>query len=100
MSYMVRGSLEAQPLAVWDDGRFTCFKFPQNISLPVIYALDGNNERITNSHMNKNIMVVHEVSKRFMLRAGEDVVEVKTEQNVPRSYNAKGTTTHEFLRYK
>lgn len=93
MTYEVRGSDIIKPYAVWDDGRFTCMKWRSSTSLPVVYALEGSTERITNSHMNKNIMVIHEASNMFVLRSGEDVVEVKTRSNVPRSYNAKGTTT-------
>lgn len=94
MVYDFMGSQNIKPYAVWDDGRFTCFKWHSSVSLPVVYALDGNQERLTNSHMNKNIMVVHEVGNKFVLRAGDDVAEIKTSHNVPRSYNDKGTTTY------
>ena len=92
--YQVRGSQEIKPIHIWDDGIFTCFKWADNSDLPAVYKLFPNTkkEQLTNYHMNKNVMVIHEVSKNFMLRFGDYVMEVKTDRNVNRGFNGKGTT--------
>lgn len=92
--YQVRGSQEIKPIHIWDDGIFTCFKWASNSDLPAVYKQFPNTkkEQLTNYHMNKNIMVIHEVSKNFMLRFGDSVMEVKTDRNVSRGFNGKGTT--------
>lgn len=93
--YQVRGSSEIKPIHIWDDGTFTCFKWSAGSSLPVAYKKFGNGkEQITNSHMEKDILVVHEVSKEFVLRFGDEVLDVKTDRNIKKGFNSKATTVN------
>lgn len=93
-SYEIKGSHSLKPSAIWDDGRFTCLKWSTAKDLPVVFRIlpDGN-EQLANYHMDKNIMVIHEVSPEFILRLGDNVMNVKTQHNVQREYNYKATTT-------
>ena len=92
--YETKGSEAIKPSAIWDDGRFTCFKWNTAKDLPVVSrVLPNGKEQLANYHMDKNVMVIHEISPEFILRLGENVMNVKTHHNVEREYNSKATTT-------
>ncbi|EEF5709819.1 haloacid dehalogenase [Salmonella enterica] len=95
--YEVRGSPAVKPSAVWDNGRQTCFRWSSTTDLPVVFRVmpDGK-EQLVNYHMDKNTMVVHEVSPEFVLRLGSQVMQVRTKGNIQRAWNASGTTTGEI----
>ena len=40
-------------------------------------------------------MVVHEISPAFVLRLGGEVMEVRTNRHIPRTWNDSGTLTGE-----
>jgi type IV secretion system protein VirB9 len=63
------------PTAAWDDGRFTYIRIPNNRRIPAIFrvAEDGT-ESVVDRHMEDDVIVVHEVAKRFVLRLGDEVV--------------------------
>lgn len=95
--YEVRGSQAVKPSAIWDNGRLTCFRWRSSTDLPVVFRVmaDGK-EQLVNHHMENDVMVVHEVSPEFVLRLGSQVMQVRTEGIIPRSWNASGTTTGEI----
>lgn len=96
--YQVKGSEILTPDAVWDDGVFTCIKWNNASDLPVVYrVLSDGKEQLVNYHMNKNIMVLHEVASQFVMRLGSSVMNLKTDHALKRRYNQKGTTTHQRL---
>lgn len=97
-AYQVRGSQSVKPNGIWDNGEFTCFKWNNASDLPVVYrVLPDGKENLVNYHMDKNVMVVHEVSDNFVLRLGSSVMDVRTSHNINRGYNYKGTTNGETL---
>ncbi|HGJ5878408.1 MAG TPA: TrbG/VirB9 family P-type conjugative transfer protein [Arsenophonus nasoniae] len=98
LAYQVKGSENLTPDAVWDDGIFTCIKWNNARDLPVVYRLlpDGK-EQLVNYHMNKNIMVLHDVAAQFVMRLGQSVMNLRTEHTLKRRYNQKGTTTKQRL---
>jgi type IV secretion system protein VirB9 len=63
------------PTAAWDDGRFTYLRIPNNRRIPAIFRLaqDGA-ESVVDRHMDGDLVVVHEVAQRFVLRLGNEVV--------------------------
>jgi len=65
------------PKAVFDDGRFTYFRFPGNSELPTIFIIgsDGKEAR-TNFNMSGDDMVVQRLGRQFVLRLGKSVVSV------------------------
>lgn len=71
------------PLNVWDDGRFTYFRFAQNVSLPNLYTVGADGEEtLVNRHMspdNNRVIVAEKVAAKFRLRLGNEVVGVFNE---------------------
>ena len=69
------------PKAVFDDGRFTYFRFPGNSELPTIFVIgsDGKEAR-TNYNMSGDLMVVQRLGRKFVLRLGKSVVSVWNER--------------------
>jgi type IV secretion system protein VirB9 len=68
------------PTLVFDDGRFTYFRFPGNREVPAVFGVLGDgSETIVNSRMEDDLLVVDRVSRRLMLRAGLAVVGVWNE---------------------
>jgi type IV secretion system protein VirB9 len=68
------------PALVFDDGRFTYFRFPGNREVPAVFHVLGDgSETLVNSRMEDELLVVDRVSRRLMLRAGSAVVGVWNE---------------------
>lgn len=98
LRYKVRGSESLTPSAIWDNGEFTCFKWSASSDLPVIYrVLPDGKEHLVNYHMEKDVMVVHEVSDDFILRLGHSVMDVKSNYRIKSVYNQSGTTNDQVL---
>lgn len=63
------------PGMVFDDGRFTYLRFPNNREVPAVFHVLGDGrETLLNARMEGNLLVVDRVSRRLMLRAGNAVV--------------------------
>lgn len=80
------------PTQMYDDGRFTYLKFPNNREFPAIYMVsDDKSESVVQFHVeNTDTMVVHRVAKRFVLREGNAVVGLWNE-----SYDPDGIPPHD-----
>jgi type IV secretion system protein VirB9 len=75
-----RASEDIVPTLVYDDGRFTYFRFPGNREVPAVFQVQGDGtETLVNARMEDNLLVVDRVSRRLMLRAGSAVVGVWNE---------------------
>lgn len=91
--YLKWGDDTLSPQYVWDDGRFTCFKFKDNVELPVLYQKSATGqETLINTHMVKDTLVAHGVANEFRLRLGESVLGIKPFVLTPQGFNYKGTT--------
>lgn len=66
------------PTEVFDDGRFTWFRFPGNRNLPAIYkSTPGTQEEwLVNSHVVGDFVVLHGVAKLWVLRLEDRAVGV------------------------
>ena len=74
------GSQDIVPTLVFDDGRFTYFRFPNNREVPAVFHVLGDgSETLVNARMEDDLLVVDRVSRRLMLRAGSAVVGVWNE---------------------
>lgn len=63
------------PTLVFDDGRFTYLRFPGNRELPAVFqVLADGSEALVNTRVEDDLLVVDQVSRRLVLRAGESVV--------------------------
>jgi type IV secretion system protein VirB9 len=73
-------SQDIVPSLVFDDGRFTYFRFPGNREVPAVFHVLGDGtETLVNARMEDDLLVVDRVSRRLMLRAGSAVVGVWNE---------------------
>jgi type IV secretion system protein VirB9 len=74
MQVMVH-SEDIAPTAAWDDGRFTYIRIPNNRRIPAIFRVaNDDSESVVDRHMEDDVIVVHEVARRFVLRLGDEVV--------------------------
>jgi type IV secretion system protein VirB9 len=93
-------SLILAPSRLWDDGRFTYFKYPNGKDLPAVYKLlpDGT-EALVNSHIDGDTLVVHEKAAGFILRLGSLVMQIKNSQkNQATRFNDSGTSVMGAIR--
>jgi type IV secretion system protein VirB9 len=107
-------SEEIAPSVVFDDGRFTYFRYPKNREIPAIFAIGPAGEEIrVNTHaarlsadpenpkarVTNDYLVVQRLSKKFILRLGTAVVNIINEDFD--SYGIEtwnGTTTPKLIR--
>ena len=74
------GSQDIVPSLIFDDSRFTYFRFPGNREVPAVFHVLGDgSETLVNARMEDDLLVVDRVSRRLMLRAGPAVVGVWNE---------------------
>ena len=79
------------PTAAWDDGRFTYLRIPDNRRIPAIFRVaDDGTESVVARHMADDMIVVHEVAKRFVLRLGDEVVGIWND-----AYDMDGVPPHD-----
>lgn len=99
--YQRRGDMSLAPSQIWDNGVFTCIRFPTNAPRPAIYQVmpDGQETRVSYHSVN-DIVVVHSVSQEFRLRLNNLVLALGTKANNSGWYNYNGTTTGEILEVK
>jgi type IV secretion system protein VirB9 len=94
--YEKKGDLAISPSEVWDNGTFTCMRFPTNAPRPVVYeVLPDGTETLVNFHNVNDVLVIHSVSSMFKLRLNKMVLAVRTNVNNTGFYNYNGTTTGE-----
>lgn len=87
-------SQDIVPTLVFDDGRFTYFRFPGNREVPAVFHVLGDgSETLVNARMEDDLLVVDRVSRRLMLRAGAAVVGVWNEAFDIDGVPSKGGTT-------
>lgn len=80
--YYKYGDAEIAPSMVWDDGKFTCFKYPNNKPLPAIYKyVPGSElkETLVNFNVVDDTIVVQTTANEFRLRFADKVLGIKTE---------------------
>ncbi len=95
LNYFMWGDRDLAPTAAWDDGQFTCFRFPNSAALPIIYRTTKtgtNPEAIVNFSMKDDVVIVHEVAPEFRLRLGDAVLGIKTDSLVYAPYSNKNTS--------
>lgn len=79
MEVLADGNLIA-PSFAFDDGRFTYFRLPNNREIPAPFAFGADGEEVrVNFHMDRDIMVIHRLAPRFVLRLGDAVVGIWNE---------------------
>lgn len=68
-------SSDIVPTLVFDDGRFTYLRFPNNREVPAAFqVLADGTETVVNARMENDLLVIDRVARRLVLRAGSAVV--------------------------
>jgi type IV secretion system protein VirB9 len=86
---------DIRPREVFDDGRFTYFRFPDNLPIPTIYksAPGAKDEWLVNSHRDGDFMVVHGIAPLWNLRLSESVIGVFNDAFEPAGLAPAGDMT-------
>jgi type IV secretion system protein VirB9 len=76
---------DIRPRAIFDDGRFTYMRFPNNLMIPAIYKSTpkSHSEQLMNSHLEGDWVVLHGIAPLWNLRLGGSVLGVFNEQFDP-----------------
>lgn len=94
--YLVAGSRNLQPSSVFDNGDMTVFTFKRSTRLPSVYMVgtDGE-ERLANTTVHRNEVIVHGVAHEIRLRLGREVTAVYN-MGVGKGHTtiSTGTTSH------
>jgi type IV secretion system protein VirB9 len=70
-NYWYCGQPALKPVAAWDDGVHTRFRFAANADLPAIFVRnDDDSESLLNFNVDAGEVVIHRVARRFILRRG------------------------------
>jgi type IV secretion system protein VirB9 len=78
--YTYTGSRASLPSLVFDDGHFTYFQWPENVSVPALFVIgpDGG-ESLVNYSVRDGYQVVEQTAPKFILRDGKAVTTVINE---------------------
>jgi type IV secretion system protein VirB9 len=77
---VLKGAQDIVPSLVFDDGRFTYFRFANNREIPTIFFISPNGEEARiNFEMEGDLAVVQRMGRRFVLRLGKAVVGIWNE---------------------
>jgi type IV secretion system protein VirB9 len=73
--YSAQGSAALEPQAVYDNGKVTTFAFAGNQEMPAIYMENSDgSETLVPKSVENNVVLVHAISRKFILRRGSDVL--------------------------
>lgn len=89
---VVSETVDIRPREVFDDGRFTYFRFPANLEIPAIYRSvpDAKEEWIVNFHREGDYLVMQAVSPLWTLRLAGTVLGVFND-----AWNAEGVAARD-----
>jgi type IV secretion system protein VirB9 len=95
-AYSYTGSRTSLPALVFDDGKFTYFKWPENTSTPALFlvAPDGS-ESLANYGVRDGYQIVEQTAPRFVLRNGKEVTYVINDGWVPPSAGPYAPRPHD-----
>ncbi len=92
--YSAQGSASIEPASVYDNGKMTTFTFGGNAEIPAIYIENSDgSESLVPKTTDGNLVMVHAVSRKFILRRGKDTLCVFNEAYSPEGINPETNTT-------
>ncbi|MEX2693312.1 P-type conjugative transfer protein VirB9 [Rhizobium mongolense] len=92
--YSAQGSVSLEPQAVYDNGKVTTFAFAGNQEMPAIYMENSDGtEGLVPKSVDGNLVLVHAISRQFILRRGGDVLCVFNEAYDRVGINPETNTT-------
>ena len=94
--YLAAGSRSLQPSSVFDNGDMTVLNFKRSTRMPAVYLVgtDGE-ERLANTTVHRNEVIVHGVAHEIRLRLGREVTAIYN-MGVGKGHTtiSTGTTSH------
>lgn len=73
--YSAQGSKALEPQSIYDNGKVTTFAFVGNQEMPAIYIENSDgSESLVPKSVDGNLVLVHAISRKFILRRGGDVL--------------------------
>ena len=73
--YSAQGAQSLEPQAIYDNGKVTTFAFVGNQEMPSIYMENSDGtESLVPKSVDGNLVLVHAISRKFILRRGGDVL--------------------------
>lgn len=93
--YSAQGSQVIEPASVYDNGKVTTFAFSGNTQVPAIYIVNADgSENLVPSSTDGDLVMVHAIAAKFVLRRGREVTCIFNEGFVPAGINpGTGTTS-------
>ncbi|MBY5641491.1 P-type conjugative transfer protein VirB9 [Rhizobium leguminosarum] len=92
--YSAQGPAALEPQAVYDNGKVTTFAFAGNQEMPAIYMENSDgSESLVPKSVENNLVLVHAISRKFILRRGGDVLCVFNEAYDRIGINPETNTT-------
>ena len=101
-NYWGRGKKSLAPTEIYDDGRFTYFRYDNAKDLPAVFRVkaDGS-EAAVNSHVEGDTLIVHETAEKFVLRLNNAVLGIENRSYNPQGkFNLTGSTQSRTVRMK
>lgn len=102
-AYTLQGSSSIAPIEAFDDQTFTYLRFAPRADMPAVYyiAEDGTETRV-NFNVNDDVLVVHRVARKIVLRKGKLVTCIFNEAfdsvGVKRSTNTKSPVVERVIK--
>lgn len=92
--YSAQGSVAIEPQAVYDNGKVTTFAFTGNQEMPAIYIENSDGtESLVPKTVQGDLVLVHAISRKFILRRGSDTLCIFNEAYSPVEVNPGTNTT-------
>lgn len=92
--YSAQGVQALEPQAVYDNGKVTTFAFVGNQEMPAIYMENSDgSESLVPKSVDGNLVLVHAISRKFILRRGGEVLCVFNEAYDRVGINPETNTT-------
>ncbi|WP_455190018.1 P-type conjugative transfer protein VirB9 [Foliimonas ilicis] len=92
--YSAQGSAAIEPQAVYDNGKVTTFAFSGNQEMPAIYIENSDGtESLVPKTVQGDLVLVHAISRKFILRRGSDTLCIFNEAYSPVGVNPGTNTT-------
>lgn len=92
--YSAQGSAAIEPQAIYDNGKVTTFSFSGNQEMPAIYIENSDGtESLVPKSVQGDLVLVHAISRKFILRRGSDTLCIFNEAYSPVGVDPGTNTT-------
>lgn len=82
--YQLRGARALRPSTITDDGRSTAMRWPAEVSLPAVFAVDGKGrETLVNGLMSNGAYSVAGIANRWIFRRGKEQASAVRRESYP-----------------